>query len=140
MPGAVELLRALHDADFALALGSSGPPENVDLVLDRLDARPLFDAVITAADVTRGKPDPQVFLTAAAELRIPPERSAVVEDAPPGIVAAKAGGMASVGIASTGRTPEMLGGADLIVRSLTELSPDVLRDLILRHAEAASEE
>jgi beta-phosphoglucomutase len=130
MPGARELLRSLRDAGFALAVGSSGPPENVELVLGELGARPLFAAVVTARDVTRGKPDPQVFLIAAERLGVPPERCAVVEDAPAGIAAAKAAGMKSVGLASTGRTREQLAGADLVVDSLAELSPEVLRDLI----------
>ncbi len=132
MPGALELLRSLDGAGFALALGSSGPPANVELVLDELDARRLFGAVVTGMDVTRGKPDPQVFLTAAARLGVPPERCAVVEDAPAGVVAAKAAGMASVGFASTGRSVETLAEADLVVRCLAELSPKVLRELILR--------
>jgi beta-phosphoglucomutase-like phosphatase (HAD superfamily) len=95
-----------------------------------LGARPLFAAVATARDVTRGKPDPQVFLIAAERLGVPPERCAVVEDAPAGIAAAKAAGMKSVGLASTGRTRELLSAADLVVDFLAELSPAVLRDLI----------
>jgi len=130
MPGAAELLRALDGDGFALAIGSSGPPENVQLVLDRLGLRRLFGAVVTGRDVTRGKPDPQVFLLAAERLGIPPARCVVVEDAPLGIAAAKAAGMASLGVASTGRTRQMLAAADLVVDSLGELSPQVFRQLI----------
>jgi beta-phosphoglucomutase len=130
MPGVGELLRSLHDAGFRLAVGSSGPPENVRMVLDRLGARDLFDAVVTGEDVTRGKPDPEVFLIAAKRLGVPPGRCAVIEDAPPGIAAANAAGMASVGLVSTGRKPKDLVAAGIVVRSLGELSPQVLRDLI----------
>ncbi|OHB66579.1 MAG: hypothetical protein A2V70_16160 [Planctomycetes bacterium RBG_13_63_9] len=130
MPGATGLLRGLHDAGFGLALGSSGPPENVDLVLDKLGARELFEAVVTGMDVTRGKPDPQVFLIAASRLGVPPKCCVVVEDAPAGIAAASAAGMACIGLTSTGRTAESLAAADLIVGSLGELSAEVLRDLI----------
>jgi beta-phosphoglucomutase len=133
MPGAPELLESLHEAGFLLALGSSGPPENVDLVLDKLGTRSLFGAVVNGMDVTRGKPDPQVFLIAAERLGVAPKRCAVVEDAPPGVAAAKAAGMASVGLVSTGRTREELAEADLVVDSLGELSPDMLRELISRH-------
>jgi beta-phosphoglucomutase-like phosphatase (HAD superfamily) len=83
-------------------------------------------------DVTRGKPDPQVFLLAADRLGIPATRCAVVEDAPLGIAAAKAAGMASVGLASTGRNRTMLAAADLAVDSLSELGPATLRRLILQ--------
>ena len=118
MPGAGELLRSLHNAGFRLAVGSSGPPENVALVLDRLEARDLFEAVVTVEDVTRGKPDPEVFLIAAKRLGVAPAACAVIEDAPAGVAAANAAGMASVGLLSTGRKPEDLAAADLVVRSL----------------------
>jgi len=131
MPGVGELLESLHAAGFALAVGSSGPPENVDLVLDRLGNRGLFGSIVHGMDVTRGKPDPQVFLLAAHRLGIPAKRCAVVEDAPLGIDAAKAAGMASVGLASTGRNRTMLAAADLTVDSLSELGPATFRHLIL---------
>ena len=63
-------------------------------------------------------------------LGIAPGRCAVVEDAPPGVKAAKAAGMAAVGMASTGRTTQELVGADIVVSSLSELSPAGLRELI----------
>ncbi len=132
MPGAAELLGDLRAAGFKLGVGSSGPVKNVDLVVDRLRARSLFDAIITATDVTRGKPDPQVFLLAAERMGVPPEHCAVVEDAPPGIEAANAAGAASIGFASTGRTAESLSAAKLVIRSLNELSPEFVRDVILR--------
>jgi len=130
MPGATQLLRSLHDAGFALAVGSSGPPENIELVLDRLEARALFAAVVTGMDVTRGKPDPQVFQIASRRLGVPPARCAVVEDAPPGVAAAKAAGMTSIGFVSTGRTRRQLSDADLTITSLGELSPEIVRELI----------
>lgn len=132
MPGATDLLRALSASGFALGVGSSGPPDNVNLVLDRLGARDLFGAVITGDDVTRGKPDPQVFLLAAERLGVPPSRCAVVEDAALGVEAARAAGMAAVGFVSTGRTREELAAADLVVERMNELSPEVFCELIAR--------
>ncbi len=132
MPGAGQLLAELHKAGFRLAIGSSAPPENVEVVLERLQARQLFQAVVTGADVTRGKPDPEVFLLAARGLSMPPSRCVVIEDAPAGVAAAAAAGMASVALLSTGRKPEALAQADLIVRSLAEISPAVLRTLVRR--------
>jgi beta-phosphoglucomutase len=130
MPEVGGLLRSLHDAGFHLAVGSSGPAENVGMVLDRLDARDLFEAVVTGEDVSRGKPDPEVFLIAARRLGIPPARCAVIEDAPPGIAAANSAGMVSVGLLSTGRKPADLAAARIAVESLGDLSPQVLRELI----------
>ena len=85
--------------------------------------RDWFDAVVTGSDVQRGKPDPQIFLVAAQRLGVPPARCVVIEDAPVGIAAAAAAGMACVGLASTGRTRETLSKAQLVVDSLSELSP-----------------
>jgi beta-phosphoglucomutase len=129
MDGAADLLDALHEAGFALAVGSSGPPPNVDVVLDHLGRRHLFGAIITGIDVTRGKPDPQVFLLGAERLGVLPQHCVVIEDAPAGVAAAKNAGMKSVGFVSTGRFPDELRGADKIIRSLRELSPEILRAL-----------
>ena len=130
MPGVERLLAGLASAGIPTAIGSSGPPANVALVVERLGAKHSFGAVVTADDVTRGKPDPEVFLLAAERLGVPPERCVVVEDAPPGLKAAKAAGMYCVGMASTGRTREELSAADLVVDSLDELGPGVFRGLV----------
>lgn len=63
MEGAVELIDQLVAADFKIGVGSSGPPENVALTLASLERADLFGGVVTGADVSRGKPDPEVFLT-----------------------------------------------------------------------------
>jgi len=142
MDGATELVSALRTDGFRLAVGSSGPPENVDLVLEHLGGRRLFDAVITGMDVERGKPDPQVFLLAANRAGVEPRASVVVEDAPPGIEAASRAGMASVALLSTGRIREEFGSVrpDLIVQSLRELTPARLRMLIEQHGAPAVQE
>ncbi len=132
MPGVHQLLTALKVAGWKLAIGSSGPPENVQMALERLGTRRLFDAVVTGMDVARGKPDPRVFLLAAKRLGVPASHCVVIEDARPGITAAHAAGMAAVGFVSTGRTKEELAAADLVIDSLVEISPQVLRELIDR--------
>lgn len=131
MDGARELIASLREAGFRVAVGSSGPPENVDLVLDQLGPRALFDAVVNGRDVVRGKPDPQVFLLASERLGVPPARCVVVEDAPAGIAAAKRAGMASVALLSTGRRAEDFKDVtpSRLVRSLRELTPQLLAAL-----------
>ena len=138
MDGAVELIDALHAEGVRLALGSSGPPENVELVLDKLGRREAFGAAITGRDVTRGKPDPQVFLVAARRLEVEPESCVVIEDAPAGIRAARNAGMTGVALLSTGRSENDFRDEEpaLVVRSLRELSPGALRAL-LRRGEAS---
>lgn len=134
MPGAHDLAAALHAAGFKVAVGSSGPPENVDLAIEKLGLARYLGAKVTGRDVTRGKPDPQVFLIAAEKLGVPPASCAVVEDAPAGVAAAKAAGMACVGFPSTGRTRADVAKADLIIASLSDLSPATFRELIERNA------
>jgi beta-phosphoglucomutase len=132
MEGASDLLPALRAAGFRLAVGSSGPPANVDLVLDRLGGRDLFDAVVSGTDVVRGKPDPQVFLLAASRLGVVPDRCVVVEDAPAGVEAARRAGMVSVALLSTGRKRDDFADVApaLIVGSLRNLSAEVLGALL----------
>jgi beta-phosphoglucomutase len=134
MDGAPELLHALAAAGFRIAVGSSGPPENVDLVLDRLGARDLFDAVVNGHDVTHGKPDPEVFLLAAARLGVAPVRCVVVEDAPAGIEAATRAGMSSVALLSTGRIRTDFDDVapSLVLGSLRDLSPGIFEALVER--------
>src|SRR5262245_43703481 len=74
MPGAVGLIDALAAAGFKLGIGSSGPPENIQLTLEKLGRADRISAVVTGADVRRGKPDPQVFLLAGERLGVPPAR------------------------------------------------------------------
>ena len=129
MDGAGELVRALRDAGFALAIGSSGPPENVEIVIDLLPAGHLFDITVSGMDVERGKPNPDVFLKAAAKLSIEAKSCLVVEDAPVGVEAARRAGMAVVAITGTAQRAK-LAVADLVVDSLRELTVEVLTGLI----------
>lgn len=133
MDGARELIDALSADRFLLAIGSSGPPENVALCLEELDLATKFDAVITGADVTRGKPDPQVFQLAAGRLEAAPSSCAVIEDAVHGVEAACRAGMVAIGFTGTAERAE-LRGATLVVDSLRELSPMRIRDLINRRS------
>ncbi len=129
MDGASELIRALADDGLKLAIGSSGPPENVALVVEQLAGAERFAATVTGADVTRGKPDPQVFLIAAERLGLPPAACAVVEDAVHGVTAAQRAGMVAIALTGTLKRSE-LSAADAVVDSLRQLSPERIRSLI----------
>jgi beta-phosphoglucomutase family hydrolase len=129
LPGAVQLIDALDAAGFKLAVGSSGPPENIQLTLDKLGRADRFSAIVTGRDVTRGKPDPQVFQLAASRLSVPPAQCAVIEDAPQGIEAANRANMTSIAVTGTA-TRQKLAHARLVVDSLTELSPQQIVALI----------
>lgn len=131
MSGARELIDALAAASFKLGIGSSAPPENIELCLNLFGCRDKFKAIVTGQDVTRGKPDPQVFSLAAERLTVAPPNCAVVEDAVHGIEAANRAGMASIALTGTA-TREQLSHAVRIVDNLDELTPEAIRTLIGR--------
>jgi beta-phosphoglucomutase len=110
--------------EFAAAKGLS-----YDFVRPGLSLLALFDADVSGRDFAHGKPDPEIFLTAAAELGSPPHRCFVVEDAVSGIQAAKAGGMAALGIARADDTAALANAdADLVVTSLDDVDVEHLVD------------
>ena len=113
--GLHDLLEQARANGVKLAVATSAPPLNIVFTLDELDLRPRFDAVVGAADVARGKPFPDVFLKAAAELGVPPADCVVFEDAPLGVEAARAAGMRAVVITTT-LPAEAFQGYDNVIR------------------------
>lgn len=130
MEGAVELIDSLDEAGFRLGVGSSGPPENVEMTIKQLGRADLFKGVITGADVSRGKPDPEVFLACAERMGVSPSNCAVIEDAAAGIAAANAAGMASIALVSRGHHRDEYGEAQQIVDRLEQLSPASIAEWI----------
>jgi len=126
LPGARHWTERLAQQGWRQAIASSAPRENVDAVLAVIGLAPYFQAIVSAEDVTLGKPDPQVFLAAAARLGSTPAQSIVVEDAPAGIEAARRAGMPSIGVRRNG--PPL--AANLAVSSLTDLPPDAFSGLL----------
>ena len=121
-PGLLELLSQLREEGVAVGLGTSAPVGNVDLVLDKGGIRQMFDAVVHADMVRRGKPAPDIFARAAELLGMEPDRCVVVEDAPMGIQAALAAGIRVVGVGTNHSAEELqAAGARLVAPSLAEL-------------------
>jgi beta-phosphoglucomutase len=129
IPGAADLVRRLHAAGARLAIGSSGPPENVQAVLDVLPNSELISASVNGKDVRHGKPDPEVFLLAAGKINLPPARCVVFEDAPVGVAAGKAAGCKVIALTGTVGHDE-LSAADLVVDTLADLPAATVRDLL----------
>lgn len=126
LPGAAEWVYRLWNEGWRQAIASSAPLENVQVVLEVIGLAGCFQAIVSAEDVTAGKPDPQVFLLAAARLGLPPWSCVVVEDALAGIEAAERGGMASIGISRNGTHLH----ANLVVSSLIQLPSDAFQRLL----------
>jgi HAD superfamily hydrolase (TIGR01509 family) len=125
LPGARDWLTRLHEAGWKQAIVTSAPRANAEVMLRALDVDPVFETVVTAEDVTAGKPDPEVFLTGARRLGVPPSRAIVVEDAAMGIEGARRAGIKCVGV--NGRVPLP---ADVVVKSLVDLPPDAFDRLL----------
>ncbi|HVO12990.1 MAG TPA: HAD family phosphatase [Vicinamibacteria bacterium] len=129
LPGALEWLARLRAAGWKQALASSAPRPNIDAVFEVLGLARWLDAVVSADEVGRGKPDPLLFLEAARRIGVAPEGCVVVEDAPAGIEGARRAGMRSIGVLSD-HHPELL--ADLVVPSLATLTADAFERLLER--------
>ena len=114
-PGLLPLLEGLRGRGIKLAVGSSGPAENVNLILGSGGIRKYFDAVVHGGEVKRGKPAPDVFLLAAQRLGVPAAQCAVIEDAPAGIRAAVAAGMMAVALATTHDAEELKAAGAFVV-------------------------
>jgi beta-phosphoglucomutase family hydrolase len=122
LPGVKKFLLAARAAGIPASVGSSTPRKNIDTVIEMAGLEGLFEAIVSADDVQRGKPDPEVFLKGAAKLNREPGRCVVFEDAFVGIQAGKSGGMKVVGIAST-HPIEKLTEADIALHNLEGVSP-----------------
>ncbi len=130
LPGVRELLMDLRMNGIPCAIGTSTPRENVGCVLEITGLSGFFQAVAASEDVTRGKPDPEVFLKAAGKLRAEPSDCVVIEDAQVGIRAAKAAGMKALAVTTT-HSAEALEpeGPDRIESSLVPVDATYLRGM-----------
>lgn len=130
LPGAIELLGSLNRAGIPCVIGTSTPRANVDCVLELTGLGGHFQTIVAAEDVSRGKPDPEVFVTGARRCGVEPACAVVFEDAHAGLRAAKAGGMKAVAVTTTHPAPSLATEApDLIVDSLAEIDIARLRSL-----------
>jgi len=96
LPGLAEYLEEAHKAGIKMAIGSAAIMFNIDFVLDNLNIRHYFDAIVSADDVIESKPNPETYLNCASQLNISAENCLVFEDAPKGVEAALNAGMQSV--------------------------------------------
>ncbi|MEP7211603.1 MAG: HAD family phosphatase [Acidobacteriota bacterium] len=130
--GVVEFLEASQKLGIKMAVATAAPNGNVDFILDGLDLRKYFQAVTTGADITNGKPDPEIFLTSAAKLGVEPENCIVFEDAINGFEAAKRAKMVAIGITTVNSAEEMLK-LDLVAEAHADFGDLDPADLIERY-------
>jgi len=128
LPGVVELLQMLRAHDVPCSVASSTHRENIETIFDSIGLRGFFNAVVTAEDVSHGKPHPEVFLKAAEKIGRKPEHCVVFEDAHVGIEAGLAAGAKVIAVATTNDIAD-LGKADIAVDSLEQVSWELFSNL-----------
>jgi HAD superfamily hydrolase (TIGR01509 family) len=126
LPGVASWVQRLHNQGWLQAIASAAPLSNIEVVLSALGAAHYFNGIVSAEDVHRGKPDPEVYLIAASRVGTLPDRCIVVEDAVAGIEGARRAGMRSIGVARNGKHLP----ADLVVQSLDLLDSEAFEKLL----------
>lgn len=124
LPGVNDLLNFLEVNDIKYALGSAS--KNAPLILEKVGLLHRFTAIVDGNDVSKAKPDPEVFLIGAKKLGMKPENCVVVEDAIAGIQAANTAKMISIGIGDA----NVLYEADYVFKDMTAITPDFLKNLM----------
>ena len=124
LPGVLKVLTFLKDNNIPFALGSAS--KNARFILEQVGIIDLFDAIVDGNDVSKAKPDPEVFLIGAEKLKVAPENCVVFEDAIAGVEAANNAGMLSIGIGSE----DVLTEANSVFESMDQMSDAFLNNLI----------
>jgi len=126
MPGFSVLKKFLQKTELKKAVATSTYKRYADFILKKFKLQDIFQVIITADQITKSKPDPQIFLLAAKKLKIKPKDCLVIEDADNGIKAAKAAGMKVIAVRnSLFSTGQSLKGADQIANDLSEVEKKI---------------
>jgi len=120
IPFAHDFVKLLKECNIPLALATSSRRAKMEMVMEKVGLLPYFDVIVTAEDVTYGKPSPDIFLKAASMLNVAPEDCIVFEDAVNGIKAAKSASMKCVALNSND-TADLLHEADVVIESFKDL-------------------
>lgn len=120
--GLLQLLEKLKSNGYKVAIASGQYRKVIDAVLTKLKIAGYFSVIVSGEETAKGKPDPEVFITAAKRLNTNPEECAVIEDSESGVLAAKAAGMLCIALRTPSTASHNVKAADKIIGSLKELS------------------
>jgi len=127
LPGVEKALKNFSEWNLKQAIASSAPPKNIEVLVEELRIGEYFNAIVSGYDIP-GKPNPAVFLKAAQQVGVSPEKCVVIEDAVAGVEGAKNAGMKCIAVTTT-NTTETLSKADLIFENLVGLKQHSLFEL-----------
>ncbi|MCZ8155357.1 MAG: HAD family phosphatase [Leptospira sp.] len=119
--GLVEFLKDLKSKNYRIALGTSAPTTNVDFTMNALGMRDYFDVIIDGSQVSKGKPDPEVYLKCAKSLGLHPNHCVVFEDSLAGLQSGKNAGCSIIGVATSHTREELLPTVKNIINDFTEI-------------------
>ncbi len=118
--GFSRLLKYLKNNNIKMAIATSGIQPNIDFMFKHLPVRDYFQEVVKGADVTKGKPDPEIYLLTADRLKVDPKHALVFEDSTPGIESGKSAGAIVIALTTTHKKEE-LGDADFAINNFDDL-------------------
>jgi HAD superfamily hydrolase (TIGR01509 family) len=128
--GTIALIKGLHAMGKKLVLASSSTLENINIVINKHQLTQYFDHIVGGDEVVNGKPDPEIFNTAAKRAKTLPSQCLVIEDSRNGVAAAKAAGMRCIGFNNPSSPGQLLYDADLVISDMSILSAHNIFDLL----------
>ncbi|HEC21223.1 MAG TPA: HAD family phosphatase [Candidatus Peregrinibacteria bacterium] len=129
IPGVVDLINQIQKAGFKIGLATSSPRETAEIILKTIRIHHYFEIITSFEDITKGKPDPEIFLLAAKKLGVNPEECVVVEDTRAGVTSAKAAGLKCVAFRNHHSGNQDLSQADLVIENFENLEIDQIKNL-----------
>lgn len=130
LDGLYDFLFALKKHNIPTAIATSSPPICVDFVIDNLSIRSFFDAIVDATQVTKGKPDPEIYLKAARQIDTDPALCIGFEDSLSGIKALGRAGMKTIGVATSHKQEELRKYTDMVIDDFSCITIDMLSDIL----------
>jgi beta-phosphoglucomutase len=129
LPGAIKLLKALKQNKIKIGLATSTSKKNIDFFLIKLEIKDFFNQVLAGTEVSKGKPDPEIYLNTCLKLNVAPENSVGIEDTEIGITSLHNAKMKSIAVTLTNRKKYDFSKADLVVKTLEEVNVKIILSL-----------
>jgi beta-phosphoglucomutase family hydrolase len=120
--GLEDFLNQLLSKNYKIALGTSAPKTNVDFTLDKLGLREYFEVIVDGSQVSKGKPDPEVYTSCCNLLNLPPSKCLVFEDSIAGLQSGKDAGCRIMGVSTSHTKEELSGYVEQIIHDFTEVN------------------
>ncbi len=127
-----ELMLSLYNEGYPMAIASSNNRKTVDKIVEKFGLSKYMKFIISGEEVHKGKPDPEIFLTAAKKINVEAKHCLVIEDASNGVKAAKAAKMKCVGLENIYSGNQDLSEADLVINNLAELDLNIIKELLAK--------